>query len=715
MSDRWLRCVSGIVALLMLAALTVWAGTSEMFFTSDEAGENRITQIQEGDSVWVVVHDPDQNTDRGVRDRIWANVVIMDPHTGACVNWDTGGYYGSDATVAGEHSDFLEETDTDTGLFVSCRSLRIGDRESYSDSSGNTHTGGSDFIHGDYVYLDGERLQLGLDGRFENMDTIVGLYQDPDDETDVALTMAKILDARATISWDQDVYADGARSATITVTDVDENLSPTEVEYVPVFILVNPGSWNPVAEGSPANFNALLRGGGVDRRGVPVGEPIRWHNIYSSSNPDSVYYVQYPTEGNVVEFDTSARDGITRVAHYAQETGADTGIFRLALNNVAGDLGFVSLQARDVLAAYYLDPNDFDDFALATAYIEEHEHPEIALTDHDRAGQEVYWIGRDPVYVEVTDADANENYYPEQVVVEICNPHGGGDSEWVILDESGANSSSANSPVFSTFAGMQLLPVWDTLGVGLADSRGGFQLQLDNWRIEAFNEDSIYARYNGAVYAMSSLAELGDLDTGTAFPPVIERVRAGNAVAFDVVKIPDTQVFDGTTTQMYFLDRRGNRVSGDVNSDCVFVEVIDPDQDEDQYRREKIAGFWGGGQNLPVGPRALNEFNCGTATELEHPINRLLGDTNIFNDGDSPNVYVLNPRNGRWAAFDLLETGVATGDFISVICIDLAIYANDCIPTLSAVSGDTIIAVYQDPSNHSDSAWISVKYQPGGN
>ena len=47
------------------------------------------------------------------------------------------------------------------------------------------------------------------------------------------------------------------------------------------------------------------------------------------------------------------------------------------------------------------------------------------------------------------------------------------------------------------------------------------------------------------------------------------------------MKIGDTQVYNGTATTMYFLDRQGNRVSGYVNSDCVFIEVIDPDQNED--------------------------------------------------------------------------------------------------------------------------------------
>jgi hypothetical protein len=50
---------------------------------------------------------------------------------------------------------------------------------------------------------------------------------------------------------------------------------------------------------------------------------------------------------------------------------------------------------------------------------------------------------------------------------------------------------------------------------------------------------------------------------------------------------------------------------------------------------------------------------------------------------------------------------------MSVICVDLAnVYT--CVPTLGAVPGDTILAAYMDPSNHSDSAWISIKVGIGG-
>jgi hypothetical protein len=196
-------------------------------------------------------------------------------------------------------------------------------------------------------------------------------------------------------------------------------------------------------------------------------------------------------------------------------------------------------------------------------------------------------------------------------------------------------------------------------------------------------------------------------------PPRIDRVRVDNDLSFDLMSIADTQVYDGSSVKMYFLDRQGNRVTGYVNSDCVFIEVIDPDQDEDQYRRERIDAFWDGEQNLPFGPFALNPWECEYERQFTHPVNALLGDTNIFNNGTYAMLYVLNPRNGRWAAIDLMETGVATGDFVSVICIDLvSVYG--CVPTLGVLPGDTVLAAYTDPTNHSDTAWVSIKVGVGG-
>jgi len=784
--------LTSVVALLVavLFTLSAFATGAEMYFSSDKNGQNRVTNIQEGDEIWVVVIDNDQNIDCDIRDKMWPDLKIMDPKTGAYIVWNP---------VQGDlTTDYLEETGADTGVFVTKRAFQVGSRESYAQGTpnlfghvvdvpnGDQET--DDFQWGHFIYLDNDADQFADDrvwvnagpafvagdmanlppvmpvanaivpsewvggagdyiiGRFENMDTLIAMYQDPNDETDVAVGLGKIIDTEATITWDQEIYKDANGSATITVVDPDENLNCNEVEFVPVFILVNPGSWNVQTDNSPNTFCALLRNGGVidtNDAATVQGEPIRWYNIYDSNltvagvnlaadtpagvdaQPDlydGARYVEYPVAGdnNVVAFNTRTDSGVTLVQFYAAETGVSTGVFQLNINQILLDLGFQELRVRDVLVAYYIDPNDFDDFKLATAYIEEKQHSVTTFTDENRADKDLYWIGRDPVYVQVIDANANvDPCCPEQVVVHICDPHGEDDAEWLILDE-----TSSNSPVFFTFAGTQLWPVWDALGVGNANALGGFQLQVDNWKLEVFNEDDVYARYNDVYYETDNTGTggLGDVNAGTAFPPVINRIRVANDISFDVMSIADTQVYDGATVNMWFLDRQGNRVSGYVNSDCVFVEVLDLDQDEDQYRRERIDGYWDGGQNYPFGPAPRRDFECNLGARVLHPVNPLLGDTNIFNDepqpvqgndASSPKLYVLNPRSGFWAAIDLLETGVATGDFVSVTCIDLtSVY--ECVPSLFVLPGDTIVAFYQDPSNHSDAAMISIKVGIGG-
>jgi hypothetical protein len=790
------------MGLVLLAGWLATGTAAELYFSSDKNGEDRVTNIQEGDAIWIVVVDNDQNTDCDLRDKMSPDVKIIDPKTGAFIVWQDQNN--------GAATDRLEETGADTGVFVSMRPFQVGTRLDYG--AGNVHlqthvvdvpTNGltSDFQWGHYEYVDNPSgavdpdrhaddrgwfgvtgvgthpgFNLGsmgagftptrpdrginateyLIGRFENMDTLVGMYRDPNDGSDIAVAMAKIIDTEATISWNRKTFDDANSAATVTVIDPDENLSCHRVEYVPVFILVNPGSWNPVNANppdggdSPTNFCMLVRDGGVagaapnsaaDNAFV-ANRPIRWYNIYNShanakppigyGNQDGLYYIEYPVagDGNVTSFDTVQVGGITRVSFYAQETGSDTGVFELNLNSLLADLGFRSLDPRDVLVAYYLDPNDFDDFKLATAYIEEWQHSCTSFTDAMRAPQDVYWIGRDPVYVEVIDANANvDDCCPERVVVHICDPHGDDDAEWLVLDETGLSTG-----VFFTSSGYALWPAWDALGVGLTDSVGGWQLQLDNWRVEVFNEDDVYARYNDVHYeaptaapakvthdVSQGLAGLGDLDLFTSFPPRIQRARDPRDVSFALASIADTQVF--ASVNMVFLDARGNYVSEYQISDRVFIEVVDADQDEDQARRERIDAFWDGGQNFPFGPLPLNTFVCDFQPTETHPVNELFGDTNLLNDSPDPHasivdgaakIYVLNPRNGRWAGVDLLETGVDTGRFVSVICIDLASVYDDCGPTLGAVGGDTIVAVYQDPSNHSDSAWISIKVGIGG-
>ena len=434
------------VAMLLVAALftlTAVASDAQMYFSSDKNGQNRVTDIQEGDEVFIVVIDNDQNIDCDVRDKMSPDLKIMDPKTGAYIVWNRNVDF--DAENIGDE-DYLEETGADTGVFVSWRAFQVGGRYSYEaakdhlfthvvdvpDANGDT----DDFQWGHYLYMDqndgglaDERAWAGLAGsgpdpqfnlglmnhtvvvdavgpdevdlgatteyligRFENMDTLIGMYQDPNDATDVAVGQMKIRDTEATISWDQEVYKDANASATITVVDADENLNCNEVEVVPVFILVNPGSWNPVQTDSPTKFCSLLRTGGVvwnENDDATVGdEPIRWYNIYNADanailSDDSTrgagdgrYYIEYPVQGddNVTWFNTVHTGGITVVSFYASETGVDTGVFQLNINQILNDLGFNELRVRDVLVAYYLDPNDFDDFKVATGTIEERKH-----------------------------------------------------------------------------------------------------------------------------------------------------------------------------------------------------------------------------------------------------------------------------------------------------------------------------------------------------
>jgi hypothetical protein len=839
---RMRSAVSVGLLFLVIASLGLAATNAEMYFSSDKNGQNRVTNVQEGNSVWIVVRDPDENIDCDVRDKIWTDVKIMDPKTGAYIVWksygdiilngitgkssfdpyDAEGYFpykghfpGNPGSLA---EDYLEETGADTGVFVSSHAFQIGTREDVAVPYKSTHvvdrpsSPPDEFQWGAYLYSDIQQENVPLKyhpgvagdvlrwvgvagggsplaydigfvdvpynffempsqllstrsampsgwlvGRFENMDTLIGMYQDPNDDTDVATSMMKIVDTQSAIAWDREIYKDANEAATITVTDADENLDCNAVEYVPVFILVDPGSWNPVGtvqspseqtNASPNNFCMLKRTGGVDGSAGAVGDyrPIRWWNIYNAEKndygvggaQDGRYYVQYPKLGteeadiHKTLFDTASANGITAVSFYAQETGPNTGVFQLNLNSLLVDLGFNSLNVRDVLVAYYLDPNDEDDFQLDVAYIEEKMHSITSFTDATRQDKKLFWIGRDPVYVQVIDSNANvDSCCPEQVIVHLCDPHDEDDGEFWVLDE-----TSSNSPVFFSNGGMELLPTWDGSGVGesvrssqgtLVDGVGGYQLVLDNWKLEVFNEDHIYVRYNDAQYMQgdNGYAGLADSDTRTAYSgPRIDQVRVSNDVSFDLMEIGDTQVYDGTTTTMYFLDRQANRMSGYSNSDCVFIEVVDPDQNEDTLRRERIDGYWDGGQNFPFGPVPLNRFDCDYCRCWTHPVNALLGDTNIFNDSPDPyagysadgaaKIYVLNPRSGRWAGLDLLETGVTTGDFVSVICVDLTSQYGDCVPTLGALPGDTIVAFYQDPSNHSDSAMISVKVGIGG-
>jgi len=67
-----------------------------------------------------------------------------------------------------------------------------------------------------------------------------------------------------------------------------------------------------------------------------------------------------------------------------------------------------------------------------------------------------------------------------------------------------------------------------------------------------------------------------------------------------------------------------------------------------------------------------------------------------------------------WERIDLRETAVGSGVFRSTTCVLVSDSRNPGDGNLGSKAGDTIMAFYQDPSNHHDIAIISIKVSEGG-
>ena len=75
------------IAAVALFTLSAFATDAQMYFSSDKNGEDRVTQVREGDEIWIVVIDPDEDIDCDVRDKVWTDIKVMDPKTGAYITW----------------------------------------------------------------------------------------------------------------------------------------------------------------------------------------------------------------------------------------------------------------------------------------------------------------------------------------------------------------------------------------------------------------------------------------------------------------------------------------------------------------------------------------------------------------------------------------------------------------------------------------------------
>jgi len=342
------------------------------------------------------------------------------------------------------------------------------------------------------------------------------------------------------------------------------------------------------------------------------------------------------------------------------------------------------------------------------------------------------------MYIRVYDADANvEACCQDKVVVHICDPHNEDDSEYYVIDE-----ISNDSGIFFSQSGIPLLPVWDAVS--------GYQLVFDDWRVESFNEDTIFVRYNSLEYMQESLNALGDGDPNDGFfPPEINDLAARNQywdVSFAKAKVYDTQVFDGTTHHMRFLNGQYQPVDTIPISGSLYLEVTDLDQNEHPAMRELVFGGWNKDADAddPAGfPANFDEdtmpfwgsqdgaffglnFGLFNMPDWRTPRDELpfLAEESITGKLPTVKVFMFNAQRGTWERMDLRETAVGSGIFRSTTCVLVSssslpgLVADVGLQTpmghLNSAAGDTIMAFYQDPSNHSDVSIISLKVNEGG-
>ncbi|MBC7170336.1 hypothetical protein H5T55_06900 [Candidatus Bipolaricaulota bacterium] len=767
----------GILIGLLVAVLASTAWAFEPFF-SDAAG-NKLGRVWEGQQIYIAIKDPEKGA-CGI-DQFMVDLIIFDFKTGATLETK------DDYFVPGAW--FRELGGIGSGLYFWVAgpgsnvkvSLQVGSRDCFIDAAitdvcfGNTHVLGTispasirlgpdldgaievAWWNGAWEYLDEDVTNGGIDlvefnefpfqrrtarvdlegekfysptydgatevlGRFENNDTLILIARDTTDERNVDQDQIKIVDTvgELTVVPSRLDYGCGPACSNIVVTieDKDENLNCNAIEYVPFFVIINPGSWNPEQTPGVTNFCSLMMLGGYNGEGDLFDEPIRWYNIYEPER-----YIDY-SDAPWWNYDANMLFAV----FFAAETSVDSGVFTFDFGNLEDFQRALGLDPTDrlppgtTIAFYYIDPNDFDDMDLATVMVGNRPHSETFITDANGIPVSEVRIGAGwgGLYIRVYDADANvEACCQDKVVVHICDPHNEDDSEYYVIDE-----ISNNSGIFFTQSGIPLLPVWDAVA--------GYQLVFDDWRIQAFNEDTIFVRYNSVDYEQASLNALGDGDPNDGFfPPVINYDAARNQywdVSFAKVKVYDFQVFDGITHCMRFLDGNYQPVTSIPLSGSLYLEVCDYDQNEHPAMRELIFGGWNKDAKADDETEGKWEHTdpIWTPDATETTFSEFFADTRIGNiagenggvsiSGINPTVkvFMFNAQSGAWERMDLRETAVGSGIFRSTTCVLVADARNPGEGNLGSKPGDTIMAFYQDPSNHSDISIISIKVAEGG-
>lgn len=478
-----------IVSVLVTLALIEGLGFTVRF--ADPNGQEKLL-IREGESFCLVVHDPAKGA-CGIS-KFTADLVIFDFKTGAYIELE---------------NQTFQEFSIGSGIFFWVdengrkRVVQVGGRKSYTDINEMEHSLGSSlWQEGNWEYIDEtayasspyipvsipsgkkvKRIQFEKEkGRFENNDTLIAIVADKSDPRNIAAAQMKIWDtvSKVTVNPTQLSYSCktlGCQNITVRIEDPDENLDPNTIEYVPFFVIVNPGGFIPDDTNLLAltDFCLLLFYGGLNAAGNDILGTIRWYNVY-----DAPRYIDYPNSW----LEEGRKYG--QVVFFAAETGPNTGIFEYNFGNLEQlqkALGFAKFPLGTTIAFFYVDPNDFDDVSMAWAEVGKLPRAQVLVTDAYGVPVNVVRIG-DGIYIKVLDANANHNACcPDSVCVALCDPHGEDDCEWIKIDE-----ISNNSGIFFSQSAMKLLPVWDAVG--------GYQLVWLSGTFEAYNEDTILIRYN---------------------------------------------------------------------------------------------------------------------------------------------------------------------------------------------------------------------------
>ena len=230
-------------------------------------------------------------------------------------------------------------------------------------------------------------------------------------------------------------------------------------------------------------------------------------------------------------------------------------------------------------------------------------------------------------------------------------------------------------------------------------------------------------------YDANGDGDLADTVTMPAFPPVIDNTASRNQqwdVSFYTVKVYDTQVFDGATGthHMRFLNGRYEYVDMIPLSGNLYLEVVDPDQNENPLMSELIHGQWnkdsyskddnatgkGNEDSAPIwwrGDKASDRMTpegalddrqnepdddvyLGIRGAGDDPINQENSITGIM---ETVKIFVWNAQRGTWERMDLKETAPNSGIFRSTTCVLVADARHPGDGNLGSQPEDTILSL----------------------